>query len=436
LATARESEVESTVPVAEHAPPSGRVRTFQSLQEVPPFRWYILSMTGNWAALQMQQVVRGLLVYYLTGSYAALGSMALANSAPRLVLALYGGVVADRLPKRYIVQVGQLFNAALALVIGLLLLFDLLRFEYLLLSAVLQGISNSFTQPARQALIPEIVGLKRLTNAVALNASGMNTMRLAAPALGGLLLVFVGFEWVYFLMAVMYLLAVLAMMRVPPEPVAGMEQRPAASRSRGKAGLADIAEAFRYLRVQPTLAMLLVVHLFIVVFSMPFQRLLPGFVADVLASTENQTELRFGLLMTLMGVGALAGSLVVASMPSRGRGRLLLAGTALMGMALLAFSASSVFWVSALIVLVLGVGQASRQALSTVLIQANVSNEYRGRISSVMMMQMGLTSFGTFGFGIFASVAGIQVALATAGAALLAVAATVYLFVPRYRNLD
>jgi MFS family permease len=182
--------------------------------------------------------------------------------------------------------------------------------------------------------------------------------------------------------------------------------------------------------------MLLVVHLFIVVFSMPYQRLLPGFVADVLASTEEETALRLGLLLTLTGIGALFGSLFVASIPSRRRGQLLLLGTVVMGASLLAFSVSTVFWASAAIAVALGVGQASRQALSTVLIQSHVSNEYRGRISSVMMMEMGLTSFGTFGFGILASVVGIEVALGAAAVALLIVAAAVFLFVPRYRNLD
>ena len=435
MASARPPAVE-TVDAEPAAETTRTLRTFDSLIEVRAFRWFVISMTGNWAALQMQQVVRGFLVYHLTGSYTALGSMALANSAPRLVLALYGGVIADRMPKRYIIQVGQLFNAALVLAVGLLLAFDLLRFEHLIVSAILQGISNSFTQPARQAMIPEIVGLERLTNAVALNASGMNTMRLLAPAIGGVLLAFVGFEWVYFLMAGMYLFAVVTMLRVPAEPIAGMELRPSRRAQRSRGGLTDIAEAFRYLRLQPTLSMLLVVHLFIVVFSMPYQRLLPGFVADVLASTEEETALRLGLLLTLTGIGALFGSLVVASIPSRRRGQLLLLGTVVMGASLLAFSVSTVFWASAAIAVALGVGQASRQALSTVLIQSHVSNEYRGRISSVMMMEMGLTSFGTFGFGILASVVGIQVALGAAAVALLIVAAAVFLFVPRYRDLD
>ena len=421
--------------------PASRLRTFDALIEVRAFRWYMAAMLGNWASMQMQQMVRGLLVFHLTGSYAALGGMALANSAPRLGLALFGGVMADRIPKRLVLQVGQSFNALLTLSIGLLLAFDMLRFEHLVVSAVLQGISNSFTQPSRQALIPEVVGLGRLTNAVALNASGMNTMRLTAPAVAGVMLVFVDFEWVYFLMTGLYMTAVLALTRLPRRPIEGYEgSAQSASRRAGRGGdrtgLRDIGDALRYLRGQRTLAVLLAVHLCIVVFSMPFQRLLPGFVDEVLSSSDEQTALRLGFLYTATGVGALAGSLVIASIPGRRRGKLLLYGTALTGLMLLAFTGSDVFWLSVVIVTVMGVGQASRQALSQVLIQLHVSNEFRGRISSIMMMEMGLISFGTFGFGLLAAEIGIRQALGVAGVGLMVVAAVVWAFVPRYRDLD
>jgi MFS family permease len=393
-------------------------------------------MTGNWAALQMQQVVRGFLVYQLTGSFAALGGMALANAAPRLALALYGGVVADRVSRRYVIQAGQVFNVVQASVIAALLFSGLLRFEHLLVTAVLQGISNSFTQPARQAMVPEIVGLDRLTNAIALNASTMNTMRLLAPALAGVLLAVIGAGWVYVMMASLYAMAVLTMTRVPVRMPAGSQAGAAGRGRRGRGGLNDIREALAYLRTQPTLIMLLAVHLCIVTFSMPYQRLLPGFVDEVLSDNPDETALRLGLLLTFTGVGALLGSLVIASLPDRHRGGLLLGSSALLGLALLGFTASSSFWLSAAFVVALGIGMAGRQSLSNVLIQTHVSNEFRGRISSIMMMEMGLTSFGTFGISIIAASIGVQLALGGAAVALVAVAVGVYVLVPAYRRLQ
>src|SRR5688572_12271664 len=102
-------------------PSTRRFKTFDSLIDVPAFRWYLLSMSGNWSALQMQQVARSYLAYQITGSYAALGIVELANTWPRLFLALYGGVVADRMSRRVIIQVGQGVNAVNAGVIAVLL---------------------------------------------------------------------------------------------------------------------------------------------------------------------------------------------------------------------------------------------------------------------------------------------------------------------------
>jgi len=406
-------------------------------------------MIGNWSALQMQQVVRGFLAYQITGSFAALGGVALANSVPRLALALSGGVIADRSNRRHVMQLGQAFNALMAAVVATLLFMDMLRFEHLVIAAVFQGISNSFTQPARQAMIPQLVGSERLNNAIGLNTSAMNAMRLLAPALAGVLLATIGASWVYVLMATLYGCAVIAMTRVPAEigqpgmrggVSGGGAARPATARagspggSRG--GLRDIREAFAYLRREPMLMLLLVVHLFIVLFSQPYQRLLPGFVDDVLSSSPEQTAIRMGLLLTFTGLGALAGSLVVASLPNRGRGRLLIGSIVVLGLALLAFSASSIFWLSAAIVVVLGVGQAGRQSLSNILIQARVEDEYRGRISSIMMMEMGLESLGTFAIAVLAEAIGVQWALEGVAIGLLCVALVVAVLAPSYRRLD
>lgn len=422
-----------------------RLRTLDSILDVPAFRWYLLSMLGNWSAMQMQQVVRGYLAYDMTGSYAALGAVALANSVPRLLLALSGGVIADRASRRYVMQAGQAFSALLTAAVAVLLFADLLTVTHLIITAALQGVSMSFTMPARQAMIPEIVGPERLTNAIGLNASGMNTMRLLAPALAGVLLAVVGGAWVYTLMAALYVAAVVAMFRVPTKPVAppmhdGAPRMEAAPRpvrtgsSRG--GLRDIGEAFAYLRHQPVLTMLLVVHLFVVLFSMPYQRLLPGFVADVLANNDAEAAWKFGVLLTFTGLGALMGSLFVASLPNRRRGRLLIASIALFAVALLAFAASVNFWLSIGIVIVLGIGQAGRQSLSQILIQTHVEDAYRGRISSIMMMEMGLESFGTFAIALIAVAFGIQWAFGFVALALLAVAVVVALLLPSYRRLE
>ncbi len=440
-ATADRAELEPGLP------PARRLRTFDSLLDVPAFRWYLVSMLGNWSAMQMQNVVRGYLAYEITGSFAALGGVALANSVPRLALALSGGVIADRANRRYVMQMGQFVSFLLTAWIAGMLFAGLLTLNHLLIAAFLQGIAMSFTMPARQAMIPEIVGMERLTNAIGLNATGMNSTRLLAPAIAGGLVALIGSSWVYALMAGLFLLAVLAMFRVPSRPVAPPVpggtpiETPSTGRARrgrtgARGGIRDIAEAFRYLRQQRILGMLLGVHLFVVLFTMPYQRLLPGFVAEVLATNENESAFLLGLLLTFTGAGALVGSLAVASLPDRRRGRLLIGSIVVFATALLAFAWSENVWVSAVIVVILGVGQAGRQSLSQILIQTHVDDAYRGRISSIMMMEMGLESFSTFAISLIAVAFGAQWSFAFVAVALLIVATVVTVFLPTYRRLD
>ena len=158
-----------------------QLRTFESFSD-PTFRWFYLALLGQMAAMNMQLLVRGYLAYDLTDSFAALGVISLGSAAPMLLLSVFGGVLADRAPKKLVLQVGQLANAVTAVIVGLLLLFDLLEFTHLLIAGVAHGIALALMMPSRQAILPEVVGMDRLMNSVSLSAAASNLMRLAAPA--------------------------------------------------------------------------------------------------------------------------------------------------------------------------------------------------------------------------------------------------------------
>jgi MFS family permease len=252
----------------------------------------------------------------------------------------------------------------------------------------------------------------------------MNFMRLAMPGLGGLVLAATDAYWIYFLMTALYASAVLTLAKVPLAPAA-------AGPSRGS-GIADIVDGLRYMVRDSTILMLLMLNMVIVLFSMPYQMMLPGFVKEVLDGGPD----RLGLLMSITGLGSLAGSLFIASLPSRGRGKLLLLGSMLLGIALVAFSASTWFWLTLIIMVFIGVGQSARMSLSNVLVQAYVDDAYRGRVMSIYMMEHSLVQFGTFIVGIIASLIGVQAALGGVALALFTSSLLVYMFVPRMRNLD
>ena len=133
----------------------GSLRTFDALQD-RSFRWFFMSMLAQFSSMHMQMVVNPWLVYELTGSYAALGAVALVSSIPGLILGFAGGVVADRASKKVVVQAGQAISAIGTFVVALLLAFDMLAYQHLLALAALQGAVFAIVGPARQAFIPEI----------------------------------------------------------------------------------------------------------------------------------------------------------------------------------------------------------------------------------------------------------------------------------------
>ncbi len=409
----------------------GRLRslgTFDSLRE-PIFRWFFLGQMGQSGAMQLQQLLRGYLVFQLTGSFTALGVMSLAQSVPMLTLSLPGGVLADRLPRKHLVQAGQAVNVANAVVLVAVIAGGWLRVEYLIASAVVQGIVMSLMMPARQSMIPDIVAPGRLTNAIALNSAGMQSMRLFAPGLGGAITAWAGADWGYGLTAVLYLVALLGIMPIPTSITA-----PAPHERAGGVGSAieDASKSIRYITGDPTMRTLLAVNLATVVLAMPYIIILPGFVETVFGGGAGS----LGVLLSITGVGSLAGSLVIASLPDRRRGLLLMASSFLTGAGLFAFAVSSVFWLSALILVVVGVGTAGRLSLSNVLVQAYVEPRYRGRVMSIYMTQFSLLFIGAFFIGLLAEVYGVQQVMAAVALALMVTSLAVVAFVPRMRRLD
>jgi hypothetical protein len=200
--------------------------------------------------------------------------------------------------------------------------------------------------------------------------------------------------------------------------------------------VADIRDALVYLWKIPVLRMLLIVDMFLGMLTFPYQRLLPGFVSDVLADNPDETAIRMGILLTITGIGALLGSLVVASLPSRRRGQMVIASVALFGFALLWFSISTVFVVSAGIVFFMGIGQSVRQSLNSILIQGETSNEFRGRISSIVLFEDGIESLGIFAIAILASIIGAQWALGLVALSMMAIAFAMWTAMPLYRRLQ
>ena len=364
--------------------------------------------------MNMQMFIRGWLVFELTGSFAALGIMSLANGLAGMATALFGGVIADRVrQKKHVVQVGQGLNALVVLAVGTLIALDLLRFSHLIVAALVQGAVMNTMMPSRQAMTPEILGMERLMNAIAINTMGMNAARLLMPGFAGWLVGALGgdsgggiwaAQFVYYMMAALYGWSILGLLNV---------------------SVAD--------RVLPTIRMLHACNFLMVLFSMTYFMLLPGFAKEVL---DAAGPARLGYLTSISGAGSVIGSLVVASLPNRRRGLVLLLSSLLLGFALVAFSISTSYWLSVATLSVVGLGQAGRMSLSNVLVQAYVADDFRGRVMSIYMMEFSTMSLGIFFIGLLANVIGPQLAVGGSALALVIVASVLLIFVPAYRNLE
>ena len=277
--------------------------------------------------------------------------------------------------------------------------------------------------PSRQAIIPEIVKQSELMNAVSLNTLGMNTLRLFAPAAAGFLIDGFGFHAIYFAMTGLYGLAVFFITLMPLTGTVSLQ---------GRGGIADVKDGLKYVRGQTSLLLILLVTLMMTVLSMPYMMLLPMF-------TENIWDVGasgLGILMGVSGLGAMAGSLVLASLPDKKRGLMLLLSGIIMGVALVAFAFSPTFTIALGVIVLVGIGQTGRMTLSNTLLQYYVDDAYRGRVMSLYMMEFGLSSFGVFFAAIMADLVGPQMAVGGL-AVLMVVLSTLALFlVPRLRRLD
>jgi MFS family permease len=404
------------------------LRTFSSLRN-PVFRTFFMAALGQSAAMNMQMFARGLLIFRLTGSGAILGGMALANAVPLVFLALFGGVLADRIQKKLIILIGHVFSAGLSLGIALALTTGYLSPEregswwILVVASAIQGAIMGLTMPSRESIVREIVDVERVLNAISLNTMGMNGLRLLAPALTGFLIDRFDFEAVYFAMTGLYAVAALLLSVLP------RTSRPS---SEAASAFDGVRKGFRYLRGQVTVMLVLGFVLLGIMLSQPYSLLMPMFAETVLKI--DATEM--GLLLSVSGGGAIAGSLVLASMPNRKRGLLLLGSTVLLSVALVAFAFSDRMNLSLGIIVFVGLGQAGLMTLAGTLIQYYVDPAYLGRVMSILMMQFGFISVGTFGAGLLAEAVGVQWAVGSFAVALGVMALLALAFVPRLRNLE
>ena len=398
------------------------MRTFSSLGN-GTFRLYFVGMAGQWASMNMGMLARSYVVYVISDSGTVLGLAALANAIPMIFVSLWGGAIADRVHKKYILLYGMIASGIISAGVGVCLSLGYLSesipnsWWILIVASVFQGAIMGAMMPARQAIIAEIVEPDQLMNAISLNMMGMNTFRILAPAASGFLMEFFGFADIYYIMAGMYLFAGVCMHLMP---------RTAKKLSEGTDAWKDIIDGFRYIVKKKTMLHILIFTLVSMICGMPFMQLMPMITTNILHVGAGG----LGILMSVSGAGAIVGSLILASSPDKKRGLIMLVSGLIMALGLIGFGFSSWMWLSLIMVVLVGLGQAGNRGAGNTLVLADPPYDDPASPGAID------SSLGTFFAGVLAQAAGIQWSIGGFAIVFAVVSVGYIMFSPRLRNLD
>ena len=375
----------------------GWLRTFESLSN-RQFLLLWLGMIGWMCGMNMQFVARGYLVYDMTDSASLLGVVNVGSAITTLSLALYGGALADRLERKLIIQASQLVSILTALFIGLAITTDVITWHYLLISSAVQGAASAFQMPARQAIIAQIVGPERLTNALALNGAAMSLTILVAPAIAGGLYAVAGPDSVYYLISFLGLISVTFTAFVRRTGISGTRQGAVTS---------EIREGLSYLRTNRLVFILVLTGVIGTILSEPFWLMVPVFIVDI----YNRGPEAMGLLISVVGVGSLIGSMIVAVVGRKRRGALFLVSALLTGLGLLMIGVFPFYFAAVAIMIPLGLGESGRWSLNQALVMEGTEDRFRGRVASIFSLTWGLIPLGALPYGVMIDLVGGRMAV-------------------------
>lgn len=387
-----------------------RATTFAALRE-PTYRILWLGGLVSFLAVQMEFVSRGWLAYRLTGSNGGLGAVLLGFGIPMLLLTPWGGVVADRLPKRAVLIGCQLALGVSSGGIALAVALDVIEYWMLIAGAVLQGAGFSFLGPARMAFTGTLVGQDRLANAIVLQQMSMNGTRVFGPSIAGALIgvAFVGIGGVYFLTTALMLVAVTFTLRLPP----GLPDADRPVRS----PFQELGDGVSYVWSRPLLRLLVLTSFVVVLSAFPYVVFLPTIADEVF----DVGSAGFGAMSGMSAVGALAATILIANRadgPGAWRVQGLAGAAFAVGVALLGVTPS--FVVALVVLVIVGAASAGFQSVNNALVLSNSDRAYHGRVQSLMMLSFSGFGIAALPIGLLADAIGITTTLAGMGAVALA----------------
>ncbi|HEY0433296.1 MAG TPA: MFS transporter [Chitinophagaceae bacterium] len=386
-----------------------KISTFNALKS-RNYRLYFvgqsISLVGTW----MQKTAVSWVVYSLTHSKLMLGLSLFASQFPSFIFSFLGGAVSDRYNRYKVLLATQAASMIQAVLITLLVAWGRYSVWHILGLSAMLGFINAFDVPARQFLVNELVpDRKYLANALALNSSMVNLSRLVGPAIAGILLEKFGEVFCFGLNAFSFI-AVITCLLLMKLSAAKVEKRQ-------KNLFQDIREGWNYLRHEKSIMFIIGMLGLISLFVLPFSTLIPVYAKDIFKGTAST----FGIIDSMIGLGAFCGALFLASLgPDRNFHRILAINTVVFGTGLMLFSFMELYGAALVCAMITGFGMMSQITISNTLIQTTVKPSMRGRVISFYAMAFfGMQPLGGVIVGSLSQLVGVRATVLAEG--LLAV---------------
>ena len=388
------------------------------------FRLYWFAGIGQAAALGMQFLILGWLVLELTNSPSQLGLVIAIYGAPNLALLMFGGIFADRVDRRWMLFYSQTIVAALIFGVATLTLYQLISIWHIYGIAFILGTIQGVNMPARMAIVPDLVGRDDILNATSLNMAVFNTGRIMGPSLAGWIIQHVGMGHALYFNALCYALGCVCLLMM-----SGVESR---SQNKDANMLRDFWAGIRYVASTPIAFTMVGLSFAFGFFGAAYVQVLPAFGKEVLRLNADGA----GFLLTVAGIGSLAGNIYLASLGNtKNKNWLLLGMIILFGVSLFFFALSPIYIVSLVLLFFTGVGFTGFISMGTAILQISTPPELRGRMMSLWLIGAAVHYIGAWPLGTVGEYYGWPMSLGGGALLMLGLVMWLGIFRPTLRRL-
>ncbi|HEY9074967.1 MAG TPA: MFS transporter [Anaerolineaceae bacterium] len=398
--------------------------TFSALRH-PNFRLWFFGQLFTTIGMWVQSTAQGYLIYDITQSAQFLGLVGFVNGLPSWALTIFGGAIADRLPRRTLILITTCISMTMTMVIAILVFTRTIQPWHILILAVIGGMVWAIDGPTRMAFISDLVEKEDLANAIALNSTMFNTATVIGPAVSGVVYALVGPGWCFALNGISYLsvLFVLLRMRLTPRP----------PRPRTGSIWREMGIGLRYTFSNDMIRTLTINLGLVSMFGFGMLTLLPPWSVKVLGGDVSTN----GWLLSARGVGSLIGAFIVAATSAmRIKGRLWSAGLLTLPLMIILFSFTRSLPLSMITLVGLGWALLTLGNTSNALVQENTPDELRGRVMGVYMLTFqGFMPLGNLLAGVMAERLTEPITMLIGGVILAVPALLIFFRKPHFRRL-